>query len=222
MLPRTPEPEAMDSPGEALAYDLMDHSGVNARFVADFLAAHGPTRGGEVLDVGTGPARIPILLCGHDRNARVLGVELADGMIELGRKNIDEAGLTSRVRLRRADARALPFSNGAFEAVLCNAAVHHFADPAAAVHELVRVTGPGGTLMIRDLVRPETGAEVARLVELHAGGAPAGARALFAASFHAALTLEEVRAIASAEGLPSGNVVMTSDRHWTWIYRRRA
>ena len=37
-----------------LDYDAMDHAEVNARFVADFLEAHGACRGGLILDVGTG------------------------------------------------------------------------------------------------------------------------------------------------------------------------
>jgi hypothetical protein len=45
MLPRVLEPEAMDTPEEARDHDAMDHTTVNARFVADFRAAHGPCRG---------------------------------------------------------------------------------------------------------------------------------------------------------------------------------
>src|SRR4051812_48316065 len=73
MLPRVLEPEAMDTPDEARDYDAMDHAAVNGRFIADFLEVHGPCRGGEILDVGTGPARIPIALCRADDRARVLG-----------------------------------------------------------------------------------------------------------------------------------------------------
>ena len=47
----------------------MDHGEVNARFVADFLAAHGTCRGGTILDVGTGTARIPIELARADPSA---------------------------------------------------------------------------------------------------------------------------------------------------------
>ena len=67
MIPRVLEPEAMETAEEVRQYDAMDHSAVNARFVQDFLAAHGPCRGGDVLDVGTGTARIPIALASADR-----------------------------------------------------------------------------------------------------------------------------------------------------------
>ena len=99
MLPRVLEPEAMDTPDEARDYDAMDHEAVNARFVADFLDAHGPCRGGEILDVGTGPARIPIALCRADGKARVLGVDLAMQMLATAGRNIEEAGLAGRIRL---------------------------------------------------------------------------------------------------------------------------
>ena len=60
MLTRVLEPEAMDTPDEARDYDAMDHAAVNERFVADFLAAHGPCRGGRILDVGTGTGILAI------------------------------------------------------------------------------------------------------------------------------------------------------------------
>lgn len=72
MIQRVLEPEAMETVEEVRQYDAMDHSLVNSRFVDDFLAAHGPCRGGEVLDVGTGTARIPIALAAADSQARVL------------------------------------------------------------------------------------------------------------------------------------------------------
>lgn len=222
MLPRTLEPEAMDTPEEARDYDAMDHGEVNARFVADFLAAHGPCRGGTVLDVGTGTARIPIGLCRADPGARVLGVDLADAMLAVAAANLAEAGLAGRVRLERVDAKRLPFDDGAFEGVICNTIVHHIPDPAPALAEMARLVAPGGTLLVRDLYRPDTTEEVARLVERHAGGEAPAARDLFEASLHAALTLREVQRLVAALGLPPEGVAMTSDRHWTWTWRRPA
>ena len=218
MLPRVLEPEVMDRPEEAREYDAMDHSAVNARFVADFLAAHGPGRGGEMLDVGTGPARLPIALCRADRQFRVLGVDLAGPMLDLGRRNVADAGLADRIRFARGDAKGLPFPDGRFEAVVSNTIVHHIPDPDLALAEMVRLVAPGGTLMVRDLARPEDEAAVQALVDLHAGSEPVPARALFRDSLRAALTLEEVREAVRGLGLPDEGVAMTSDRHWTWTW----
>ncbi len=220
MLPRVLEPEAMDTPDEALVYDAMDHSAVNDVFVADFLAAHGPCRGGAILDVGTGPARIPIALCRADLRANVLGIDLARHMLDRARANVDEAGLSDRIKLEHVDAKGVPYPDGQFEAVVSNSIVHHVADPTLALAEMVRLVAPGGTIFVRDLSRPEDAAALAALVEAYAADEAEQARELFAASLGAALTVEEVRGLVAARGLQPEGVVMTSDRHWTWTWRR--
>jgi len=220
VLNRVLEPEAMDSPEEAKDYDAMDHAGVNARFVADFLAAHGPCRGGTILDVGTGPGRIPILLGRADPSARVLGVDLARQMLDLASENVGRAGLSDRIALEAVDAKRIDYPDGRFEAVISNTIVHHIPDPLPALAEMARLVAAGGTLFVRDLARPDDDGAVARLVEAYAAGESPPARALFEASLRAALTLGEVRAMVAGLGLPEGGVAMTSDRHWTWTHRR--
>jgi ubiquinone/menaquinone biosynthesis C-methylase UbiE len=220
MLPRVLEPEAMDTPDEARDYDLMDHAEVNARFVAEFLAAHGPSRGGEVIDIGTGPGRIPIALCRASPTARVLGIDLAENMLSRARNNVEAAGLSRRIRLALADAKGLTYGDGSFEGVISNTIVHHIPDPIPALSEMARLVAPGGTLFVRDLCRPDDERTLATLVQTHAGNEPPAARALFEASLHAALTVQEVRDIVERLGLPPGDVRMTSDRHWTWCWRR--
>jgi ubiquinone/menaquinone biosynthesis C-methylase UbiE len=222
VLSRVLEVEVMDRPEEAREYDAMDHSAANARFVADFLAVHGPGRGGELLDVGTGPARVPIALCRADRHLRILGVDLAEPMIDLARRNVAEAELTDRIRFARGDAKNLPFPDGRFEAVVSNTSVHHIPDPAPALTEMARLVAPGGTLMVRDLFRPADEAVLDALVDRYAGSEPPVARAMFRDSLLAALTIEEVRAVIGAIGLPEEGVSATSDRHWTWIWRKLA
>jgi ubiquinone/menaquinone biosynthesis C-methylase UbiE len=220
VISRVLEPEAMDSPEEASDYDAMDHGDVNGRFVADFLELHGPGRGGEVLDVGTGPARIPIALCRADPKVRVLGVDLADSMLDRARENVRIAGLAGRIRCDRADAKVLPYPDGSFEAVVSNTIIHHIPDPSPAFAEMARLVAPGGTLFVRDLARPIDLEELERLVACYAGSEPDAARALFAASLHAALSREEVCERLRGLDLDDEGVAMTSDRHWTWTWVR--
>jgi ubiquinone/menaquinone biosynthesis C-methylase UbiE len=198
----------------------MDHSEVNARFVADFLKAHGACRGGEVLDVGTGPGQIPIALCRADSKVRVLGIDLAEHMLIRARNNVARAGLSDRIEFALADAKAVTLQTEGFEAVISNTIVHHIPEPAPALAEMARMVAPGGTLMVRDLYRPDDLATLDALVATYAGFETLAARALFAASLHAALTLEEARAIVRGLGKPEDGVAMTSDRHWTWVWQR--
>ena len=214
MLVRVLEPEVMDTEDEAHDYDSMDHSAVNAVFARDFLA-EGPLLG-SVLDLGTGTAQIPIELCRREPRAMVVAVDLADHMLVLARKNVARAGLASRIELEKCDGKRLPFADSSFFAVMSNSIVHHVPEPRTVLEEALRVTRRGGRLFFRDLLRPETDAEVDSLVATYAAGANAHQRALFDASLRAALTLDEVRTRIDELGLCRNCVQATSDRHWTF------
>jgi len=222
MLPRVLEPEVMDTPEEARDYDAMDHAAVNRAFCEDLLAALPEPK--RVLDVGTGTARIPIELCRRAPSAEVVAIDLAEHMLDLARKNIKRAALGSRVTVTKIDAKALPYPEGAFSAVVSNSIVHHIPEPASVLAEMWRVTSQGGLLFVRDLYRPDTEAEIDRLVALHGGERPAdpaavtsfeSQRSLLRASLAAALTVAEVVALVAPLGIPASAVRMNSDRHWT-------
>jgi ubiquinone/menaquinone biosynthesis C-methylase UbiE len=229
MLPRVLEAEVMDTEAEARDYDAMDFTEVNRAFVADFLPVW--DSGGPVLDVCTGPARIPINLCRQyaetdaatgGRLSRVLGpirvtaVDLADHMLELARRNVEAAGMGDRITVAKADAKQLPFPDEHFGAVICNGSVHHIPDPFDCFSELNRVCREGGVIFVRDLLRPASEAALDVLVKTHAAGANDHQRAMFVASLRASLTLEEVREAVGRLGYEPETVEQTSDRHWTW------
>ena len=212
---RVLEPEVMDSVAEAVAYDAMDHGAVNAQFVGDFLAAY-PLPSGAILDVGTGTARIPILLCQKIPDASVVAIDLSEQMLSLAEKNVAAAGLSSRIQSEKSDAKQLPFPDDAFEVVISNSIAHHIPRPQQVMAEAVRVTRSGGHLFWRDLVRPGSHRQIDDLVERYAGNEDASQQKLFADSLRAALTLEEVGDIVRDLGFDRSSVRLTSDRHWTW------
>jgi ubiquinone/menaquinone biosynthesis C-methylase UbiE len=220
MLPRILEPEVMDSLEEARDYDAMDHSEVNRRFVADLLEALGDEPPGDVLDLGTGTALIPIELCRACEECRIMAVDAAENMLDLARLNLEIAMLMHRVQLDRVDAKSLPHRDEMFHTVMSNSIIHHIPEPLAVLKEAVRVTEPGGLLFFRDLMRPSDKAELERLVQLYAGEENDHARQMFADSLHAALTVEETRNLVTQLGFSAASVSATSDRHWTWSARK--
>lgn len=231
MLSRILEPEVMDTPEEARDYDAMDHSGVNSRFCDDLLAACGAKLGSSVLDVGTGTALIPIELCKRAGHVHVVAIDLAEHMLALAKINVARAGFSDRVALDRVDAKGLPYESASFEATVSNSIVHHIPEPRAVLAEMVRVTKPGGMIFVRDLARPASDAEVDRLVALYGGEPPADPsqhksfehqRDLFRASLKAALSIDEIKTLASGVGVDASTVTMTSDRHWTLAFRKPA
>ena len=220
MLHRVLETEAMDSAEEALDYNSMDHGEVNRLFAADLLAAGLAAEEGEILDLGTGTALIPIELCRRVPNARVLAVDVAEHMLALGRQNVEKAGLTGRIRLERVDAKRLPYRDGQFAAVISNSIIHHLSNPQVAINEAWRVTASGGLVFFRDLFRPDDEAMICHLVETYAAGANQRQQQMLADSFRAALTVEEVRQLIIPLGVPPESIRATSDRHWTWAVRK--
>lgn len=215
MLSRVLEPEVMDTEAEARDYDAMDHAAVNRVFVDDFLALR-PDAAGLILDVGTGTAQIPIELCRRIQLAEVIALDAAAHMIALAERNVIATGLTNRIRPTLGNARATAYPDGHFAAVVSNSIIHHISEPGAVIAEMVRVCRRGGTLFVRDLLRPTDEAELQRLINLYAAGANDHQRQMFADSLHAALTLDEVRALVSRHGFATDTVRQTTDRHWTW------
>ena len=218
MLPRTLEPEVMDTGEEAADYDAMDHAGVNRAFVDDLLGAWfagalipAPT----VLDLGTGTAQIPIELANRGLSAQITAVDLAEHMLALAEKNVAEAGFSDVISLERIDAKSLPFAEGSFDIVMSNSIVHHIPEPAGCLREMHRVLRPGGLLFVRDLMRPETIDTVEELVAMYAANENPHQRQLFRQSLHAALNVDEMRQLLSDLSLPAEWVEATSDRHWT-------
>lgn len=209
-LARVLEPEAMDTAEEAASYDAMDNRANNAAFVERLFALGAR---GRMLDLGTGPAHIPLLVCARDGAAHVTALDLAHHMLRVARRNVEAAGMAARVELVHGDAKDLGLPDGAFDVVYSNTILHHIPDPRPFLREAARVLRPGGVLLIRDLFRPVDAARLEALVREHAAECTPDQRALFAASLHAAFTPEELRALCDECGLGAAEVVVDTDRH---------
>ena len=94
---RVLEPEVMDSLAEAVDYDAMDFVQVNTAFALQAVEL-GSDASEFVLDAGTGTARIPIIICQMCQEWQVIGIDLAENMLQLGRKNIEAAWLEKQIK----------------------------------------------------------------------------------------------------------------------------
>jgi len=212
---RVLEAEVMDTFDAAIMYDQMDHQAVNVRFIDDLIA--GGDIGVDVVDLGTGTALIPIELCERVTTVRVLAIDASVEMLDLARRRIEIAQMTERIQLEQSDCKALVgFAPQMADTVMSNSLIHHLPDPARAIASAKKLLRPGGRLFIRDLVRPATLAEVDSLVETYAGDETQPARQMFRDSLLAALSIDEVRQMFASFGFSPDDVVMTSDRHWTY------
>ncbi|MGL5059942.1 MAG: methyltransferase domain-containing protein [Microcoleus sp.] len=210
---RVLEPEVMDTWEEAIEYDSMDFTQVNAAF-ANSAAALGPVFG-NVLDAGTGTARIPIALCQLRPEWQLNCIDLSANMLKVGAQNVENAGARSQITLELIDAKAMPYPDSHFDMVISNSIIHHLPDPLPFLQEVKRVLKPNGGIFLRDLLRPETVEMRDNLVEMYAADCNEHQKQLFSDSLQAAFTLSEVEEMIQNTGLEGLRIYESSDRHWT-------
>jgi ubiquinone/menaquinone biosynthesis C-methylase UbiE len=212
---RVLEPEVMDTWLEATAYDAMDFAEVNRAFAEEAIALD--PHAVKILDAGTGTARIPILMCQSQPQYLITAVDLAQSMLIVGRRNVEEAGLLQRIKLEKVDSKRMPYPDLEFDMVISNSLVHHLPDPFPFFQEVKRLIKPGGKVLIRDLIRPSTEAEVEDLVASIGSDYDRHQQQLFSDSLKAALTLDEVQEFIERSRLANVKLYRSSDRHWTII-----
>src|SRR5687767_11855605 len=120
MMPRVMEPEVMDGKAQAEAYAAADFSEVNESFARELLRRHPALARGSVLDLGCGPADIPLRLARLAPGAAVTAVDASPAMLALARAAVSEAGLGDRIRLLEARLPGLPLPERSFDGVVSN------------------------------------------------------------------------------------------------------
>ena len=210
---RITEPEVMDTAEAAEAYDAMGHGEVDQAFVDRVIALGAST--GHFLDVGTGPAQIPILLPQHCPDIHITAIDLSVEMLKIAKRHVADARLTDRITLERVDAKTLPYPDNTFDGLISNSIVHHIHDSLRALQEMGRVVKPEGIVLIRDLIRPETPADAQAFVNRYAADDTPYQQKMYYDSFLAAFTIAEVNEMLTQIDMPGAVVVQSTDRHWS-------
>ncbi len=108
---------------------------------------------GRVLDVATGTGGVAMAMA-RQSNAHIIGVDVSEDMLEIGRRRVVEAGLDGRIELDLAPAEELPFADGGFDAISFTYVLRYVGDPAATIAELARNLRPGGVMAGLDFFVP--------------------------------------------------------------------
>jgi ubiquinone/menaquinone biosynthesis C-methylase UbiE len=213
MIDRILEPEVMDNDIEAYEYDQMDFTEVNTDFA--LLASKLGKKEAKVLDIGTGTARIPLILSNLRPQWHITAVDLAESMLKLASQNIEKASKSQQITLTLVDGKKMPYDDHSFDVVMSNSLVHHIPNPLDLFKEIDRVVKANGSILIRDLLRPESENDIEEIVKQANLDYNPRQKQLFKDSLHAALTLTEIKKIVSEIGWHHAQVYQSSSRHWT-------
>jgi demethylmenaquinone methyltransferase/2-methoxy-6-polyprenyl-1,4-benzoquinol methylase len=133
----------------ARRYDLTNDVlslGQDRRWRTVVVNAVDPQPGERVLDLaaGTGTSSQPFA----DRGAHVVPCDFSIGMLQVGKRALPHLGFTA------GDGTRLPFADDTFDAVTISFGLRNIVDPDAGLRELLRVTRPGGRLVVCEFSHP--------------------------------------------------------------------
>ncbi len=112
-------------------------------------------RPARVLDIATGTADFAIeTLRAAAPDAQITGVDISEGMLEVGRRKLQQKGLGHRIRLELGDSEALPFPDNHFDAVTASFGVRNFENLEKGLAEMHRVLRPGGKMVVLEFSKP--------------------------------------------------------------------
>lgn len=106
-----------------------------------------------VLDIATGTGDLAISLA-RTGAKRIVGLDLSEGMLAVGRKKIKEEELTGKIEMIQGDSEALPFEDNSFDAITVAFGVRNFENLEKGLAEILRVLKPGGIFVILETSVP--------------------------------------------------------------------
>jgi trans-aconitate methyltransferase len=217
LVKRAPEEELMDLPAHAQAYANADFSEPNSKFVALFSERFPGFNRQRILDLGCGPADITMRFAEQYPQAKVIGLDGADAMLEIaGKEILQHSSLANRVDIRKwhIGRQENPLGSEAFHAVVSNSLLHHMHDPLDLWRAIRACAAPGAAVLVMDLIRPQSRIEAENIVEKYAGKEPELLRNDFLNSLLAAYRSAEIMAQLVSANMELLQIEIVSDRHF--------
>ncbi len=108
-----------------------------------------------ILDMATGTGDLAIAMARKITSARVVGIDLSEGMLAVARRKVLDAELSQRVELRCGVAESIGLEDESVDVVTAAFGVRNFGDLRGGVAEMIRVTRRGGHIVILEFSTPE-------------------------------------------------------------------
>ena len=137
-------------------YDFLNHFlslGIDIAWRKKAIAQLRDLKPRKLLDVATGTGDFAVEALSLNPE-KIIGVDISNGMLDMGRKKMKAKGFEHIIELRTADSENLPFEEGAFDAVIVAFGVRNFEHLEKGIAEMFRVLRPGGKLVVLEFSRP--------------------------------------------------------------------
>ena len=142
----------------APAYDQLNHTlswGIDKSWRKKAINWLKPFQPQRMMDVATGTGDFAIQACRVLNPKELIGTDISEGMMNVGRQKVKDAGLEGRISFAKEDCTALTFPDNRFDAITVAFGVRNFEDLDKGLREMHRVLGTDGKLVILELSEPD-------------------------------------------------------------------
>ena len=108
-----------------------------------------------ILDLATGTADLAIALAKHNPQAHIIGMDISEKMLDIGKEKVKEQRFDNQIELRNGDAVALPFKDDTFDTITVAFGVRNFEELGKGLAEIRRVMKSNGQAVILEFSMPE-------------------------------------------------------------------
>lgn len=108
----------------------------------------------QVLDIATGTGDLAVAIAKTFPNAKVIGADISENMLNIGKEKMIKKNLSDRVLMEMGDSENLKYENGFFDAVTVAFGVRNYEDLEKGLQEMNRVTKKGGQVYILEFSKP--------------------------------------------------------------------
>lgn len=144
----------------AFRYDFLNRflsGGIDKRWRKQAISELNELKPKTVLDVATGTADMPVMLMKLLQPDKVIGIDISEAMLDLGRIKVEKNKLKGKISLQTGDAENIHFSNASFFAATVAFGVRNFQNLEKGLSEIYRILKPGGKLVILEFSKPKNG-----------------------------------------------------------------
>lgn len=109
----------------------------------------------DILDIATGTADLAIEATRHLSPQKVVGMDISENMLNIGRKKVNKKNLDDRITLELGDSENLKYDTNSFDAVMSSFGVRNFENLKAGLSEMHRVCRSGGQCVVLEFSKPK-------------------------------------------------------------------